>query len=82
MKAVPKDLVNAARVFGATRTQVLARLAAASVASILTGVRIALGTGWSTLVAAALVPASRGLGFMNLSAAQFLVTDIVMKELR
>ncbi len=78
-KAVPKDFVNAARAFGATRTQVLTRvLLPASVPSILTGIRIALGTGWSTLVAAELVAATRGLGFMIQSAAQFLVTDIVI----
>ena len=46
--------------------------------SILTGIRIALGAGWSTLVAAELVAASRGLGFMIQSAAQFLVTDVVL----
>ena len=79
VKAVPKDFVNAARAFGATRTQVLTRvLLPASVPSMLTGIRIALGTGWSTLVAAELVAATRGLGFMIQSAAQFLVTDIVI----
>ncbi len=46
--------------------------------SILTGVRIALGAGWSTLVAAELVAATRGFGFMIQSAAQFLVTDVVL----
>ena len=49
-----------------------------AIPSILTGTRIALGAGWSTLVAAELVAASRGLGFMIQSAAQFLVTDIVI----
>lgn len=79
VRGVPKDFVNAARAFGATRGQVLIRvLLPASVPSILTGVRIALGTGWSTLVAAELVAATRGLGFMIQSAAQFLVTDIVI----
>jgi ABC-type nitrate/sulfonate/bicarbonate transport system permease component len=37
-----------------------------------------LGAGWSTLVAAELVAATRGLGFMIQSAAQFLVTDVRM----
>ena len=79
VRGVPKDFVNAARAFGATRGQVLTRvLLPASLPSILTGVRIALGTGWSTLVAAELVAATRGLGFMIQSAAQFLVTDIVI----
>ncbi|NTJ44893.1 ABC transporter permease subunit [Agrobacterium larrymoorei] len=79
VRAVPRDFVNAARAFGATRRQVIARvLLPAYVPSILTGIRIALGTGWSTLVAAELVAATRGLGFMIQSAAQFLVTDIVI----
>ncbi len=45
---------------------------------ILTGLRIALGVGWSTLVAAELIAANRGLGFMVQSAAQFLATDVVV----
>ena len=45
---------------------------------ILTGLRIGLGVGWSTLVAAELVAATRGLGFMVQSAANFLVTDVVV----
>ncbi|MCG4788523.1 ABC transporter permease subunit, partial [Roseburia faecis] len=45
---------------------------------ILTGIRIGLGVGWSTLVAAELIAATSGLGFMVQSAAQFLVTDVVV----
>ena len=45
---------------------------------ILTGIRIGLGVGWSTLVAAELIAATSGLGFMVQSAAQFLVTDMVL----
>ncbi|KQV44087.1 MULTISPECIES: ABC transporter permease subunit [unclassified Rhizobium] len=79
VRAVPKDHINAARSFGATRAQVLLHvILPSSVPSILTGTRIALGTGWSTLVAAELVAATRGLGFMIQSAAQFLVTDVVI----
>jgi hypothetical protein len=37
-----------------------------------------LGVGWSTLVAAELIAATSGLGFMVQSAAQFLVTDVVV----
>lgn len=79
VKSAPADFINAARSFGATRLQILAQVILPSaVPSILTGTRIALGAGWSTLVAAELVAASRGLGFMIQSAAQFLVTDIVI----
>lgn len=79
VKSAPVDFVNAARSFGASRLQVLLHvILPGAIPSILTGTRIALGAGWSTLVAAELVAASQGLGFMIQSAAQFLVTDIVI----
>jgi taurine transport system permease protein len=79
VRATPEDYINAARSVGASRKQVLLNVILPSaLPSILTGTRIALGTGWSTLVAAELVAASRGLGFMIQSAAQFLVTDVVI----
>lgn len=79
VRSASRDHVNAARSFGATRWQVLWHvILPGAVPSILTGTRIALGAGWSTLVAAELIAASRGLGFMIQSAAQFLVTDIVI----
>ena len=79
VKGVDPDRVNAARALGATRSQLLRHVVLPStLPSILTGIRIALGAGWSTLVAAELVAASRGLGFMIQSAAQFLVTDVVL----
>jgi taurine transport system permease protein len=79
VRGVSKDHVNAARSLGASRVQVLREVVLPSaVPSILTGVRIALGAGWTTLVAAELVAATSGIGFMIQSAAQFLVTDIVI----
>src|SRR5690606_36885899 len=64
---------------GATRLQVLQYvILPTAVPHILTGVRIGLGVGWSTLVAAELVAADRGIGFMVQSAAQFLITDTVI----
>ncbi len=79
VRAVSKDHVNAARAFGASGRQVLTEVVLPSaVPSILTGIRIALGAGWTTLVAAELVAATSGIGFMIQSAAQFLVTDIVI----
>jgi taurine transport system permease protein len=79
IRSAPQSQVNAARSFGATRWQVITQvLLPSALPEILTGIRIALGAGWSTLVAAELVAASRGLGFMIESAAQFLVTDVVI----
>ena len=79
VRSASMSQVNVARSFGASRLAVLLHVQLPSaIPSILTGIRIALGAGWSTLVAAELVAASRGLGFMIQSAAQFLVTDIVI----
>ncbi|WP_180155748.1 taurine ABC transporter permease TauC [Acinetobacter sp. YH12045] len=74
-----KNRERAALSLGATRLQVLQYvILPTALPHILTGVRIGLGVGWSTLVAAELVAADRGIGFMVQSAAQFLITDIVI----
>lgn len=79
VRGVQQDRVNAARALGASRRQVVRHvILPSSLPSILTGLRIALGAGWTTLVAAELVAATRGLGFMIQSAAQFLATDVVV----
>ena len=44
---------------------------------ILTGIRIAVGVGWGTLVAAELIAATRGIGYLIMSASHFLATDAV-----
>lgn len=50
----------------------------AALPEILTGLRIAIGFGWTTLVAAEMVAATAGLGQMVLNASSFLRTDIVV----
>lgn len=70
---------RAALSLGATRAQVIRHvILPTALPHILTGIRIGLGVGWSTLVAAELVAADRGIGFMVQSAAQFLITDTVI----
>lgn len=79
VRGASRDRINAARTLGAGRFQVLMHVVLPSaLPSIFTGLRIALGAGWTTLVAAELIAATRGLGFMIQSAAQFLVTDVVI----
>ena len=64
---------------GGNRWQIVRHIVLPSVfPDILTGIRIGLGVGWSTLVAAELIAATEGLGFMIQSASQFLITDLVM----
>lgn len=75
----PEARIRVARSFGATRAQVLRHIVLPNaLPDLMTGLRVGLGVGWSTLVAAELVAATRGLGFLVQSAAQFLSTDIVV----
>ncbi|MGY2260206.1 taurine ABC transporter permease TauC [Pseudomonas sp. SDO55104_S430] len=79
VRTVDPAKLRAAQSLGATRAQLIRHVILPSaLPDILTGVRIGLGVGWSTLVAAELIAATSGLGFMVQSAAQFLVTDVVV----
>lgn len=79
VRGVPVERVNAALTLGATRFQVIRHVVLPNaLPDIITGIRIGLSVGWSTLVAAELVAATRGLGFMIQSASNFLVTDVVL----
>lgn len=79
VRSVSREKLDAARAFDANARQLAQYVVLPHVLpSIFTGIRIALGAGWTTLVAAELVAATRGLGFMIQSAAQFLVTDVVI----
>jgi len=78
VRALPLERVNAALSLGATRWQLFSAVVLPSaLPEILTGIRIALGVGWGTLVAAELIAANRGIGFMIMSASHFLATDAV-----
>ena len=64
---------------GATRWQVVRHvIVPAALPDILVGLRIAIGFGWTTLVAAEMVAANLGLGQMVLNASSFLRTDVVV----
>jgi taurine transport system permease protein len=78
VRSVAQTRIQAAQSLGATRTQIFLHVVLPNaLPEILTGLRLGIGSGWATLVAAELVAATKGLGFMTLSAAQFLVTDVV-----
>lgn len=79
VRSVAPEQVNAALSLGATRAQLLRHvILPAALPEILTGMRIALGFGWTTLVAAEMVAANVGLGQMVLNASNFLRTDLVV----
>lgn len=79
VRSASEEQVNAALSMGATRGQVLRHvILPAALPDILVGLRIGMGVGWTTLVAAEMVAATAGLGQMVLNASNFLRTDIVI----
>ena len=79
MKSAAQEQINAAYSMGANYRQVtLHVILPSALPEILVGMRIAIGFGWTTLVAAEMVAANVGLGQMVLNASNFLRTDIVV----
>lgn len=79
MKTATQEQIHAAASMGASRWQVIRHvILPAALPEILIGMRIAVGFGWTTLVAAEMVAASLGLGQLVLNASNFLRTDIVV----
>ena len=78
VKNIDPNLVRAARSLGAPEYKVLARIVLkGALPQIITGVRIGLGVGWMALVAAELVGANSGLGFLINDARSMLRTDTI-----
>jgi len=76
---VQQQRIQAAQTLGASGLQVLCHVIfPASLPTLFTGLRIALAAAFFTVVAAELMAASNGIGWMIFSASQFLRTDIVM----
>lgn len=79
VKSAAIEQIHAAYSFGATRWQVMRHVILPSaMPEILTAMRVGIGFGWTTLVAAEMVAATSGLGYMVLSASQFLQTSVVI----
>ena len=79
VRSATAEQVNAAYSLGASFPQLVRHVVLpAALPEILTGLRIAIGFGWTTLVAAEMVAATAGLGQMVLNASSFLRTDVVV----
>jgi len=73
------EQIHAAYSFGASRWKVMRHVILPSaMPEILTDMRVGIGFGWTTLVAAEMVAATKGIGYMVLSASQFLQTGTVI----
>lgn len=75
-RAIPQNRVRAARSLGATRAQLFMRIELPScVHFALQGMRLAMAGAFLTVVAAEMIAANSGLGFLIHSSRQFMATD-------
>jgi NitT/TauT family transport system permease protein len=72
-------LINVAKTCGASNLTIFYRIGIpSSFTMVFAGVRVALGNSWATLVAAEMLAASSGLGYMILMGRQFARPDIII----
>lgn len=72
-------LINLAKTFGASDFETFYRFGIPSATPMMfAGIRIALGNAWATLVAAELLAANAGLGYMITMGRQFARPDIML----
>ncbi len=78
VQRVPRDRINAALSLGSSQWQVFTQVIFPScLPELFTGLRTALGFMYTTLVAAEMVAALSGIGWMVLDASKFLQTDVM-----
>lgn len=75
---IKEDYINGARTLGANERQIFFYVIfPASLPDVFTGLRTALGVEYTTLVAAEMVAATAGMGWMVLDASKYLRSDTV-----
>jgi NitT/TauT family transport system permease protein/taurine transport system permease protein len=78
VSATPELRMNAARCFGASRMQIFSRIIIPSaVPYILTGMRVALGFAFMGIVAAEMIAAQSGIGYLIMQSRMLLRTDVM-----
>jgi NitT/TauT family transport system permease protein/taurine transport system permease protein len=78
LDAVPQELLNASRALGASslHTMVHVRLRHA-LPGVITGMRLAMGGSWTSIVAAEMIAATSGVGYLILQAGNYLQTPLI-----
>ncbi|CAB1246277.1 ABC transporter permease [Clostridium sp. MT-14] len=78
VKKIPRDRINGCKSLGASKFKLFIYVIFPScLPDILTGFRTAVGVSYATLVAAEMVAAVSGIGWMVLDASKFLRNDVV-----
>lgn len=85
VQRVPQDYLNVARVLNLSEWKVLTKiLLPSALPSILTGVRLAIGTAWLVIVAAEMLTGGVGIGFWvwdewnNLNVSHIIIAIVVI----
>jgi NitT/TauT family transport system permease protein/taurine transport system permease protein len=78
LDGVPKQLMDAAASLGASKRYAMihVRIRAALI-PIVTGMRVAVGVSWTSIVAAEMIAATHGIGYVILQAGNYLDTSLV-----
>jgi taurine transport system permease protein len=79
VKSVPENRIRVARALGVNQYQFFRHVIFPSVLpDLFTGMRVGVGIGWTTLIAAEMIAATSGVGWMVLNASSYLRTDVVL----
>jgi len=79
IKLTDKTLINVSKTFGAKYREIFFKVGIpSSLPMVFAGIRVALGNSWSTLVAAEMLAASAGLGYMIQIGRTVARPDIVI----
>lgn len=76
---ISRARVRVAQTLGASRRQILLHVVLPdALPEIFTSIRLSVGVGWTSLIAAEMVAADAGLGWLVINAGSYLRTDVVM----
>ncbi|HYS66646.1 MAG TPA: ABC transporter permease [Paraburkholderia sp.] len=76
---VSRSRIRLARTLGANRRQIFFRVILPdTLPELFLSVRLSVGIGWTSLIAAEMVAATSGLGWMVVNAGNYLRTDVVV----
>lgn len=79
VRGTSKRLIEFASVLGATRGQILRKVIVyEAFPSVITGMRVGFGIGWMSVVAAEMIAAKSGLGYLVMTARWIFATDMVL----
>jgi NitT/TauT family transport system permease protein/taurine transport system permease protein len=79
VKAVPQIFEHAVLTMGGSRWRVIRDvLLPGALPNIVLGLRMGIGFGWRALIAAEMIGATSGLGFMIFEASQFYRSDVIL----